>query len=107
MVDLAFAIARRVLRREISVDPWAAQAIASACLREAGGAAVQRIRVHPDDVAAVREGIGQGQPGGEAIEVLGDASIARGGAVLETERGRLDGRIETQLEEIARGLADA
>lgn len=101
MVELAFAIAKRVLRREISVDPWATRAIAAACLQEAGGAAVKQIRVHPDDVAAVREGVGQ------SIEVRGDAAVSRGGAVLETERGTLDGRIETQLDEIARGLADA
>lgn len=101
LVDLAFAIARRVLRREIGVDPAATRAIASACMAEAGGAPVKRIWVHPDDVAAVSEGVGEG------VEVKADDKMSRGGAVIETERGRLDGSIETQLEEIAKGLADA
>lgn len=100
LVDLAFAIARRVLRREIGVDARATRAIASACMAEAGGAPVKRIWVHPDDVEAVREGVGAD------IEVEGDETMTRGGAVLETERGRLDGSIEAQLDEIAKGLAD-
>ncbi len=101
LVELAFAIAKRVLRREIGVDPHAARAIAASCMAEAGGAAVKKIWVHPDDVAAVREGVGAG------VEVEGDGSMSRGGAVIETERGKLDGSIETQLDEIAKGLADA
>ncbi len=101
LVELAFAIAKRVLRREIGVDPKAARAIASACLTEAGGAAVKRIWVHPADVGSVREGVGEG------IEVVGDEALERGGAVVETERGRLDGSIDAQLDEIAKGLADA
>lgn len=100
LVDLAFAIARRVLRREIGVDPNATRAIASACMAEAGGAPVKKIWVHPDDVDSVREGVGPG------VEVAGDETMTRGGAVIETERGRLDGSIEAQLDEIAKGLAD-
>lgn len=101
LVELAFAIAKRVLRREIGVDPQATRAIAAACMAEAGGAAIKKIWVHPDDVAAVREGVGPG------VEVDGDGSMSRGGAVIETERGKLDGSIEVQLDEIAKGLADA
>jgi flagellar assembly protein FliH len=101
LVDLAFAVARRVLRRELSVDPGAVRALALSCLREFPAVGVKRVLVHPEDLALVRGALGSD------IEAAADPCIARGGAVLETDQGRLDARIESQLEEIALGLADA
>ena len=43
---------------------------------------------------------------GAAIELVPDGTQQRGGAVFETSRGLLDASIETQLQEIERGLAD-
>jgi flagellar assembly protein FliH len=40
------------------------------------------------------------------VEVVGDPSLARGAAILESSRGALDVSVETQLEEIERGFAD-
>lgn len=101
LMDLAFAIARRIVRREIAVDRGAVAALVASCMREFPAVAVKKVLVHPDDLTLVREALGPG------IEAAADASIARGGAVLETDQGRLDARIDAQLEEIALGLADA
>lgn len=101
LVELAFSIARRVLRRELSVDPSAVTALVRNCIAEFPSVSVKRVLVHPDDLSLVRQAIGPG------IEAAADASISRGGAVLETDQGRLDARIDAQLEEIALGLADA
>ncbi len=101
LVDLAFAIARRIVRRELGVDPTAVGALVKTCMQDFPTVAVQKVLVHPDDLPLVREALG-----GE-VEAAPDASIARGGAVLETDQGRLDARIDAQLEEIALGLADA
>jgi type III secretion protein L len=35
-----------------------------------------------------------------------DAALARGDAVVETEAGRVDARVETQLAALARALED-
>lgn len=99
-VELAFAVARRVVRRELTLDPGMTLAMVRACLDEYPGVEVRRARVHPSSAALVEESLG------ERLEVVGDDAVAPGGAVLETEQGRLDARIDTQLEEIERGLTD-
>ena len=101
LVELAFAVARRILRRELSVDPGAVRALTLSCMREFPAVGVKRVLVHPEDLALVREALGSD------VEASADPGVARGGAVLETDQGRLDARIESQLEEIALGLADA
>lgn len=100
VVELAFGVARRILRREISVDPRAAAGIVRSCLDEATAGEVRRVRVHPDQAEVVREAAGTG------VEVVPDLDLEPGGAILETGRGSLDARIDTQLQEIERGLAD-
>jgi flagellar biosynthesis/type III secretory pathway protein FliH len=101
LVELAFAVAKRIVRREVSVDPTAVRALVASCMRDFPAVGVKRILVHPDDLAMVREAAGTG------VEAVGDPGVARGGAVLETDQGRLDATIDSQLEEIALGLADA
>lgn len=100
LVDLAFAIARRIVRRELGVDRTAVGALVKTCMQDFPAVSVKKVMVHPDDLSLVREALGPG------VEAAPDASIARGGAVLETDQGRLDARIDSQLEEIALGLAD-
>jgi flagellar assembly protein FliH len=103
LLALAMAVARRVLRRELSLDPGIIQAVMRSCLEELRHAEVYRLRLHPQDAPAVAGFFQQQQ---SKVEVLPDSRITRGGAVFETSRGQLDARLETQLEEIERGLAD-
>jgi flagellar assembly protein FliH len=100
VVDLAFAVARRILRREASLDPRMTLAMVRACLDELNGVEITKISVSPEDAEMVREGLGG------RFEVVADSSIQRGGAVLATSQGDLDARIDSQLEELERGLAD-
>ena len=100
LVDLAFAIARRIVRRELGVDPKAVGALVRTCMQDFPAVAVKKVLVNPHDLPSVQEALGP------EVEAAGDDSIARGGAVLETDQGRLDARIDAQLEEIALGLAD-
>ena len=77
------------MRRELSVDPNAVRALVQTTLRDYPAVTVNKVYVHPEDLPVVREALPEG------TEAAGDASIARGGAMLETEQGRLDARIET------------
>ena len=43
---------------------------------------------------------------GSRLEVVADAGCDPGTAIFETPRGNLDASVETQLQEIERGLAD-
>jgi flagellar assembly protein FliH len=104
LVELSLGIARRILHRELAVDPDALQGLVKSALEKLQGQQVCRVLAHPELVSRLRHALEQqGQPG---VEVLADASLEAGGLVVETERGKLDASLETQLEEIGRGLAD-
>ncbi len=105
LVRLAVAIARRVLWRELSVDPGAIRGIVKAALEGIDIQEIVRIRVHPEVASLLEEWL-RGRGAAERVEVVPDGSLDRGGVVVETERGSLDASVETQLEEIERGLVD-
>ncbi len=105
VVKLSVAIARRVLHRELNADPEAMLGLVKAALEKLDGREVDRIRVHPDDAAAVKVQIERLRPTGR-IEIVADGNLARGAAIFESARGNLDGSVETQLGEIERGLID-
>lgn len=101
VVELAFAAARRILRREATLDRTAAAGIVRSCMDEKSNSEVTRVLVHPDDLEQVRLSVGPG------IAVASSKEVARGGALLETTNGVLDARIDSQLDELQTGLADA
>lgn len=104
VVDLALAIAQKVLRRELSIDPHIILAVVKGCLAELESAEIYRIRANPQDVPPLAAFFQEQRR--TNIEILPDPRVSRGGALFETAQGQLDARWETQLEEIARGLAD-
>jgi flagellar biosynthesis/type III secretory pathway protein FliH len=104
LVALAFAIARRILRREVSVDPAAVVGLVRSCLEQYSRAEPSSLRVHPDDSSVIAEFFEQNPA--PHLKIVADAKLSRGGAVFETSRGVLDARFEVQLEEIEKGLAD-
>jgi flagellar assembly protein FliH len=104
-VRLAIEIARRVLHRELSVDPSALEALIRAAMDKLQSQEIYRVRVHPDQANLVR-GCLQQMGRGPAVEVIADPMQPTGGAVFEISRGTLDASVDTQLEEIERGLTD-
>jgi len=105
VVQLSIEIARRILHREISVDPTALGALVRAALEKLASQHVCRVRVHPDQEQLVRATLAQLGRGSE-IEVVSDSTEPRGGALFETANSSLDASVETQLREIERGFAD-
>jgi flagellar assembly protein FliH len=104
MLRLSLAIARRVLRRELAMDPEAMHGLVLAALEKLQMQEISRVRVHPSQVAAITACLRQAS--GTAIEVLGDPARQPGAALFETTHGNLDASIDSQLQEIERGLAD-
>src|SRR5690242_3732855 len=105
IVRLSIEIARRILHRELSVDPAALGALVRAALEKLAAQQIRRVRVHPDQEQLVRTTLTQLGRGAD-IEIATDAAQPRGGALFETENGSLDASVETQLREIERGFAD-
>ncbi len=104
LVRLALAIARRILGRELAVDPDAIHGLVLGALEKIKSQEISRVRVHPAQEEAVRECLKQTVV--SALEVIADPASEPGTVVLETERGSLDASVESQLREIERGLAD-
>jgi flagellar assembly protein FliH len=104
-VKLALAIARRVLRRELAVDPEALQGLLVSALERLQSQEISRVRVHPSYTAMVSACL-QKSAYGNAIEVLGDPTREPGDVIFETQCGNLDASVDSQLQEIERGLTD-
>jgi flagellar assembly protein FliH len=105
LVRLALAIARRILHRELSVDPDALMGLVKAALGKIEIRDTYRVRTHPEHAAPVTRYLAQiGAP--QKIEVLADPSLEKGSVIFETGRGSLDASVDTQLVEIQRGLTD-
>lgn len=102
LVKLAVAIARRVLHREMSVDPQALLGVVRAALDKLDAREVHRVRFNPEDLEILRGRVDAGR----SVELTGDPALERGAVIFETTRGVLDASVETQLGEIERGLAD-
>lgn len=105
VVKLSLAIARRILHRELSIDPEAILGVVKAALDKLEGREIDRLRVNPEDAEIVRRHMERaGAP--QRFEIVPDARLGRGCAVFETSRGNMDASVDTQLEEIQRGLVD-
>ena len=105
LVKLSLAIAKKILHRELSIDPNAILALVRVVLESVDARELHRVRLHPADAAAVEKYLAAiGAP--QQVVVVADNSLERGAAFFETARGNLDASIQTQLAEIERGFAD-
>jgi flagellar assembly protein FliH len=108
---LARKMAEKIVGRAVDLDPSimgeiAGQALAAS--RARGGAVV--LRVHPDDLAAIEQTRAQWlhrMASLASVRVVADASVGRDGCVVETPVGRLDARLQTQLDALERALRGA
>lgn len=105
LLRLALAIARRILRRELSIDPDALHGLVLAALDKLQSQEICRVRVHPAQASLVNACLQQVRSASPA-EVIADPSAEPGSVIFETDRGNLDASLESQLKEIERGLAD-
>jgi len=104
LVELSIGIARRILRREISVDPDALEGLVQAALQKLPSQEIGRLRTHPALENGIRQALAKAGRG--SLPVVADQTLPPGAIYLETARGKLDASLETQLAEIGRGLAD-
>jgi flagellar assembly protein FliH len=105
MVRLSLAIARRVLRRELAVDPDAMHGLVLGALEKLQSQEICRVRVHPSHAVAVTGHLRKNATG-STVEVVPDPTREPGTVIFETDRGNLDASVDSQLQEIERGLID-
>ncbi|MGE3190999.1 MAG: FliH/SctL family protein, partial [Vicinamibacterales bacterium] len=102
MVQLALAVARRILRREVTLDGDFVVAMARVALDRLGEQTRATVRLHPDDLATT--GTEPGQFAGTHVSVVADPSLSRGQCQVESEYGFIDVGVEAQFEQISQAL---
>jgi flagellar assembly protein FliH len=105
LVKLAISIARRVLHRELTLDPESIEGLIRVALDKLQSRELCRVRVHPDQEEAIRKSL-ERFANSQKVELVTDSSLQCGDVLFETAHGNLDASIESQLGEIERGLAD-
>ena len=101
LTDVAIAIARKILGQELQTSPDAVIKIVRNALAEK---ARQRqeisLRVHPEDLAIIRENKAQlleVLSRAKEISIREDVNVERYGVVIETDAGTIDAQLDSQL----------
>lgn len=102
LVQLSLEIAKKIVQREVLVDPDIPLTMARLALSRTHRASAT-VRLHPDDFEYVNSRRDQLRAEG-LIEIVADAGVSRGGCVIQSERGDVDARIEQQFANIEHGF---
>jgi flagellar assembly protein FliH len=102
-VRLAVEIARKIVQRELTLDPDLVSALATVSLRRLASHQSISLRVSRTDFARVNGAISQVNA---AVAVKEDPTLERGDFVIDTGQTHLDGRVTSQMDTIARALLE-
>lgn len=105
LVNLSIEIAKKVVHQEVTTQRDVVVSLIQASLAKLQNRVIAQIRVHPDDYEYLVENT-EKIATGKTFDLISDKSINRGGCLVETEFGVIDGRIEQQFAEIERGFSD-
>ncbi|MBX9792263.1 MAG: flagellar assembly protein FliH [Pirellulales bacterium] len=106
-LEVAAAMAKRIVRRELTAEPRIALDLVREALELAVGIPQLQLSMHPEDLRllgpAVTELCGELTRLSE-VKIVTDESISRGGCRLETRFGQIDQQIESQLDRLLEEL---
>jgi flagellar assembly protein FliH len=103
LVQLALAVARRIVHREITLNHDLLVAMARVALDRLGEGARVTIRLNPDDHHAT--GTARlAHLNGTNVTVVADPAVAPGGCRVESDLGTLDAGVDAQIQELGRAL---
>lgn len=109
-LEIGFQVARRILEMELASGPEPFFALIRSALKRAGEARSVKVRLSPEDIVRVESAGGPASITGfgvATVELVSDATLERGDCLVDTEFGSVDGRLETRLEELKRGVQSA
>lgn len=98
-------VAQRILEREVAVDPAAAARSVEAGLERLPGATEIEIHLHPLDLEQLGDAAPTRPTPGGRLRYVGDPSVGRGGAVIHSDAGLVDARLDQQLRAAADHLS--
>jgi flagellar assembly protein FliH len=100
-VELALALAAKILAGELEAHPERVVDVVRGALRRIANRRQIVVLVDPGDLDVVSAAVGdlRAQVGGiETCDVQADRRVGRGGAVVRTVEGEIDATVKTQLE---------
>jgi flagellar assembly protein FliH len=106
-IDLARAMAERLIGESLALDPGRVTAIARQALANVRRASTVSVFAHPDDAGALRQDVERLGLEGAAIEIHADGSRSRGSLLVRTDQGTLDADLCLQLDRLAAALRDS
>lgn len=106
IVELALAIARKILHREAQLDPHVLAGIVRVTLEKLDTGTKVNLHVHPQEAADWRHYFASQTEDVPAPEVHEDPAIAPGECRIETSLGSTEIGLQAQLKEIETGLLD-
>jgi len=106
VVELALAIARKILHRELQIDPHALAGIVRVTLEKLDTGTKVNLRVHPKEVTDWRHYFACQPEDVPAPDIHEDPAIPAGECRIETSLGSTEVGLESQLKEIETGLLD-
>lgn len=109
MVEIAIAIARKIIKKQVDIDPEIIRKTAGEVLQKIVSSNSGRIvmRVNPRDwenLIKIDKDFFSPDLSEARIKIEKDKSIQSGGCIVETEKEIINASIEHQLEEISRAL---
>ncbi len=105
-LELATAMAERLIGESLALDPGKILAIARQALGSARQSRRIAVKAHPVDAEALQREIARIGLEGAAIEIHVEPARPRGSLLLETDLGILDADLSIQLDRLARSLRD-
>jgi len=109
VVDLASAIARQILKSELTLYPEALVPMVEAALAKMKGEEEPLVRVSPAVLTVLEEQRGRllaALPGSRRLTVEGDAALRPTDFMVQGTQGVVDGRLEEQLKLVDRTLRE-
>ncbi len=101
LFELAIAVARQIVRREIKVDPGQVVAVVKEAIAVLPMNLQQlRLYLHPEDADTIRKVFSFSEEK-QSWEVIEDPLMSRGGCRIETESSQVDATIESRVAAIA------
>lgn len=106
LLELGVAFARRVAHRAVELDPSPACSQVRAALERAAAGSVLAVRVHPDDVDAVKETMSSVVDAmNDAARIVSDTNVKRGACSLDlVNGGGIDVELSDQLDRLVQTL---
>ncbi|MFO8079805.1 MAG: FliH/SctL family protein [Armatimonadota bacterium] len=107
---LVAMMTEKVIHRKVETDDDVVLDVVRATIERAAGAHRFTVRIPPPSEPLVREAMAELlaiADGADHIEITTDEAIGPGGCIVETERGRFDARIATQMERLTEEISRA